>query len=271
MGGRFERDGKHDEEDLVGIKAALDRGITHIDTAEAYADGHCEELVGQAIKGHDRSKLVITTKVSAWNQTYDGLLKACEASLKRLGLDYIDLYLLHRYPEQGIPIAETMKAMDRLVDKGLVKNIGVCNLTVNRFKKVQKHTQNKVVCNQVHYSLKCRESEVKGVIEYCQQNDVFIIAWGPLEKGALQDTPILEEMSKKYQKTPYQVALNWLISQPNVVTIPKTTHTDHLEENLSALGWSLSADDMKRLTKEFPNQQKVSDRVPLDYKAEVAP
>lgn len=271
MGGRWEPDYSNDEAEIKAIRSALDHGITHIDTAEGYGDGHCEELVGQAIKGHDRSKLIITTKVAGYHQTYDGVLKSCAGSLKRLGLDYIDLYLLHSFPDPGINVADTMKAMDRLVEEGLVKNIGACNLSVNRFQAVQAATNNKVVCNQVHYSLHQRESEAKGVIKFCQDNDIFITAWGPLEKGSLEQAALLQEMADKYQKTPYQVALNWLISQPSVVTIPKTTNVEHLEENLGCLGWQLSDEDMAKLTKDFPHQAEVSERVPLDYPAAAKP
>src|SRR6185295_20261611 len=138
-------------------------------------------------------------------------------SLKRLGTDYIDLYMLHRFPNPGIDIADTMQAMDRLVADGKVKNIGVCNLTVNRFKEAQKYTKNKIVCNQLHYSLECREIVDRGILQYCQDNDVLVVAWGPLSKGSLEKADILHEIAEKHQKTPYQVALNWLISQKNVV------------------------------------------------------
>lgn len=271
MGGRLDSDESNDEADMAAIKTAIEKGITHIDTAEAYGEGHAEELIGQAIKGHDRSKLILTTKVSAWNQGYDDLLRSCDGSLGRLKTDYIDLYLLHRYPEQGIPIKQTMRAMDKLISDGLVKNIGVCNMTVHRFEDAQKHTKNKLVCNQVHYSLEVREVQINGIITDAQENDYFVVAWGPLSKGSLANAPILVEMAKKYKKTPYQVALNWLIIQPNVVTIPKTTHIEHLEENLGALGWEISKEDKERLTKEFPNQQSVSDRVPLDYPGDIEP
>lgn len=270
MGGRGEADDSKDEAEITAIKAALDHGITHIDTAESYGAGHSEELVGQAIQGYDRSKLFIASKVSAQNQGYDDLLRACEASLQRLGTDYIDLYMPHRFPEPGIDIKDTMRALDRLKDEGTIKNIGFCNLTINRFEEAQKHTQNQIVCNQLEYSLQFREAERRGIIEYSQQNDVFVVAWGPLHKGAIDQGGILEEMARKYGKTPYQIAINWLITQPNIVTIPKTTQLQHLEENLGALGWELSAEDVARLTKEFPDQQAVSTRVPLDYAADVA-
>jgi diketogulonate reductase-like aldo/keto reductase len=271
MGGRETADNSNDAQEVEAIVSALDQGITHIDTAESYGAGHSEELIGQAIKGRDRRKLLITSKVSAWHQGYNDLLQSCEASLKRLDTDYLDLYLLHRYPEPGIPIAETMRALDYLVEQGLVKNIGVCNMTVNRFQEAQKHTANKLVCNQLHHSLQVREAEQLGVIDFCQQNDVLITAWGPLEKGALDDGGILQTIAEKYDKTPYQVAINWLINQPNVVTIPKTTNLEHLKENLGALGWGLSPEDEKKLAEEFPNQQSKSARVPLDYPADINP
>lgn len=271
MGGRTEPDHTNDEKEIAGIRAAVEYGVTHIDTAEIYGGGHCEELVRQGIEGYDRSKLIITTKVlPGMDGGYDGVLRACEASLTRLGMDYLDLYLLHRFPHPGTPIKEVMRAMDRLVDEGMVKDIGVCNLSVNRFNEVQKHTANKVVCNQVHYSLEMRESEARGVVEYCQQNDVLLTAWGPLEKGTLAQNELLQELAEKYNKTQYQIALNWVMAQPNVVTIPKTTSVEHLEENLGALGWEMDSEDLDRLSNDFPDQKTRSERVALDYEADVA-
>lgn len=270
MGGRWEADNSNDSNEIKAIQNAIDRGVRHIDTAESYGAGHAEELLGQAIKGYDRSQLIIASKVSAQNQGYSALITSCEASLKRLNTDYVDLYMLHRYPEAGIDIKETMKAMDYLVESGKVKNIGVCNMSVNRLMEAQRHTKNPIVCNQVHYSLACREIIQRGVLDYCQKNDIAVVAWGPLQKGTLESAEILRELAKKYQKTPYQVALNWLMSQPAVVTIPKTTSLSHLEENLDAIGWSMSEEDMDDLTRNFPGQYFASDRVPLDYAADIA-
>lgn len=256
-----------DDDDLKAISGALGRGITHIDTAEMYANGGAERLVGRAIRGRDRSKLIITTKVlSGMAGGYDGVMRAAEASLQRLGTDYIDLYLLHRSPMHST--ADVMRALDRLVEQGMVKNIGVSNFTVNRFEAAQKLTANKLVCNQVHYSLQMREPEAKGLTKHAKQNDYLITAWGPLEKGLLEQGDMLQKLASKYGKTPYQAALNWIIAQPNVVTIPKTTSLEHLDENLGALDWEMSAEDMEQLSHDFPNQQTASHRVPLDYPAE---
>lgn len=271
MGGRWEIDTNNDAKEIEAIRAALDAGITHIDTAESYGNGHAEELLGEAIKGYDRSNLIIATKVSAWNQAYDNLRRSFESSLERIGTDYVDLYLLHRYPETDLPIAETMKAMDKLVQERLVRYIGVCNVTPNRFREAQRHTRNKLVCNQVHYNVQHREVEDKNVVQFCQDNDVMLVAWRPLQKGSLLDKPILQQMANRYGKTPAQIAINWLILQDHVVTLSKTSNINHLKENLGAIGWTMDTEDIEKIRREFPDQKLVSDAVPLDYAADIGP
>lgn len=270
IGGAFEPDTSLDNEWLKAIHDAIDKGVTHFDTAEAYGGGHSEELLGQAIRGVDRGKLFIASKVSAWNQTYDGVLRACEASLKRLGTDYVDLYMLHTFPEPGIDIKDTMHAMSRLVDEGLIKNIGVSNMTNHRFDVAQAATPYKIVCNQLHYNVKFREVEHRNILGHSQKNDVVIVAWKPVQRGELPEADILDELAKKYGKTWRQIAINWLISQDNVVTICKTTLLDHLKENLGALDWTLESEDVDRIRKEFPNQEIIGNW-PLDYAASEEP
>lgn len=259
MGGKREHDLDNDDEaDIKAIQAAIDEGITHIDTAEKYADGYSETLVGKAIQGYDRSKLFLVSKVSDKHLRYDDVLAAAEDSLQRLQTNYLDLYLIHS-PDPEVPIQETMKALDVLKERGLIKNIGVSNFTVERFEEAQSFTQNKIVANQLHLNLRYREAERKGLLEYCQKNDVMFIAWRPLQKGILLDAPMLQLLAKKYHKTPAQIALNWLISQDNIVTISKTRDIDHLKENLGALGWAMEAEDINKLSKDFPEQENLSD------------
>lgn len=265
MGGRFETDSSEDTRDIAAIKAALDAGITHIDTAESYGDGHAEELLCQAMHGYDRAKLFIATKVSNEHQGYEGVRSAVSKSLKRLGTNYIDLYMLHRYPMPGLSIVDTMRAMDELVDEGVVKYIGVCNFTPDMFDEAQKHSKHKLVCNQVHYNVQYREIEDKKILDYCQKNDVMLVAWRPIQKGVLPESDLLNDIAKKYEKTPIQVAINWLISQENVVTISKTSNPAHLKENLGAIGWELDVADIEKIRAEFPDQKLLSDAVPLEY------
>lgn len=262
MGGKAKRGiPRDDEADIKAIKAAIDLGISHIDTAEIYNDEgvvYAEDLIGQAIQGYNRSQLFLVSKVS-YDFSYRGILEAIEGSLKRLGTDYLDLYLIHRHENQ-YPLADSMRAMDELVAKGLVRNIGVSNFLPEVLAEAQQLTKHKIVCNQVHYNLAYREAEVKGLVKYCQDNDIFLVAWSPLERGFLTDDPppVLKQMCKKYAKTPAQIALNWLISQNHVLAIAKTRSIEHLKDNLGAVGWEMTSDDIQSLREEFPDQQTTS-------------
>jgi diketogulonate reductase-like aldo/keto reductase len=265
MGGRLERNPANDDvADMQSIRAAIELGVTHIDTAEQYAAGYTEELLGKALIGYDRSKLFIISKVMATNMRYEDVLAACDGSLRRVGTDYFDMYLLHRYVPE-VPMEETMRAMDKLLAEGMIRNIGVANYGVEAFKKAQEATKNKIVYNQVHYNLEVRAPERTKLLEYCQENDVLLAAWRPVQKGALLANPpqILLDVAEKYQKTPAQVAINWLLSQKNVITLAKTSNVEHLRENLGAIGWEMEQGDIERLRLEYPNQKDSSDAVPL--------
>jgi diketogulonate reductase-like aldo/keto reductase len=265
MGGRDERDLANDDQaDIKAIIEAINLGITHIDTAEIYADGYAEKLVGQAIRNFDHSKLFIVSKVKATHLNYQAALTAGKQSLKRIGIKYLDLLLMHQYPGDKF-LAESVRAFDELVGLGLVRNIGVSNFTKEHLAAAQALTKNKIVCNQVHYNLRYREPEVTGLLKYCQDNDVLLVAWRPVGKGELVKNvpPVLKMICEKYKKTPAQVAINWLFSQPNVITLAKSRSLDHLKENLGAIGWQLSLEDIELLRREYPNQQPVSNIVPL--------
>ncbi len=254
MGGRREADFSNDAQEIEAIKAAIAAGITHIDTAEMYGAGHSEELIGAAIKGVDRKKLFLTSK--AWNpHEYENIIKACKGSLKRLGTKYLDLYLLHYFSKEH-PLKDAIRALDTLASEGLVKHIGVSNFTKEHLKEAQSYTKHKLVCNQVYYNLGAREPESTGLLKYCEKNDVLLVAYRPVEQGKLLEgvPKVMEELCIKYEKTPAQVAINWLTSQQNVVAIFKTSNPAHLKENLGAVGWHLSEEDVERLRKEYPRE-----------------
>lgn len=266
MGGGKTRDWQNDDKaDIAAIKKAIDMGITHIDTAESYAEGHTDEIVADAIKGYDRSKLFIASKVKKENLRYNDVIKSLKANLERLKTDYLDLYLIHAPAADNIPIEETMKALNDLKDQGLIRNIGVSNFSIKRFEEAQSVSKNKIVVNQLHYNLLIRENEKNGLLEHCQKYDVIFMAWRPVQRGILsqENIPVIKEMMDKYHKTATQIAINWLISQPDVVTISKMRNPDHIEENLGALGWQMEKSDIEKLRNEFPGQQTVSDAVPL--------
>lgn len=247
--------------EIKAVQDAIEQGVTHIDTAELYADGNAEKIIGQAIKNYDRKKLFLVSKVFGNHLSHDNLIDSANKSLERLQAEYLDLYLLHRYNPQ-VPLQETMSAMDYLVDKGLIKNIGISNYNVNQTIQARKNSKYPVVANQLHLNLKIRESEKKGLLDYCQNEDMMLIAWRPLQ-GLSFDETILLEFAKKYNKTPRQIAINWLIAQKNVVTLSKTKSPEHLKENLGALDFSMENADVKKLSKDFPNQEIISNVVPL--------
>lgn len=265
LGGTKIRNPNNDDAaDIQGVKNAIDAGITLIDTAENYAEGQAERIVGAAIKDYDRKELFLTSKVDKSHLHYDDLMNACEKSLERLGTDYLDLYLIHA-PNDEVPLEETMRAMDTLVEKGLVKNLGVSNFKTKRFIEAQKLTKNKIVTNQVYYNLINREPETDGLLEYCQKNDVILTAYRPIDKGSLLHDvpPIVEEIANKYSKTLAQIMLNWLISQDKVITIPKMTKPEHIKDNLGAVDWLMEKEDIEKLRKEFPNQIARPESLPL--------
>lgn len=266
IGGKLKRSiPRDDESDIKAIQAAIRLGITHIDTAEAYNDNceiFAETLIGKAIAKLDRSKLFLVSKVS-FDFSYDGILKAAEESLKRLQVNYLDLYLLHHH-ETSVPLKTQMKALDRLVREGLVRSIGVSNFLPSTLQEGQSLASNKIVCNQVQYNLIFREPESSGLLEYCQNNDIFLVAWRPIG-NVLSTTPcpVLKTVALKYNKTIPQISINWLISQDYVVTIFKARGLEHIKENLGALGWNLDKEDIELLRKDFPNQQFISNPAPL--------
>ncbi len=258
MGGGMVKNTINDEGDITAIRFAIELGMTHIDTAEMYGDGHCEELVGIAIKDFDRENLFITTKVLPEHLRYKDVISAAQRSLSRLETNYIDLYLIH-WPNPGIPLEETMRAMDYLVEQKITRFIGVSNFGIRDIKESQKYSKNKIVANQIEYNLLVRNrgsltnSMESDINPYCYENDILIIAYEPLAKGKLikQKYRILDEIASKYNKTQAQIALNWLISQMNVITIPKSSNLEHIEENLGALGWRMKEEDINKLSNKF--------------------
>lgn len=262
LGGVSERDPENDDaRDITVIRRALDAGLTHIDTAEMYAGGHAEELVGEAIRGVERSRLFLTGKVWKSHLGGDGPLRAAEASLRRLGVDAFDLYLVHQVNPE-IPLKETIRAMNRLQREGLARNIGVSNFSLDRLKQAQALSEVPIVANQLHYNLQVREIELSGLLDFCQETGVMVIAWRPL-RGVDCSVPLLTELAARYGHTPRQLALNWLISQPGVVTIVKASDPLHLAENVGAVGWRMAEEDVERLRREYPDRRAVSEAVPL--------
>ena len=236
-------DSSQDGESLQVLRSAIELGYTHIDTAEMYGDGHTEELVGKAIREFNREDLFITSKI--WQVTLDhtDTMRALEGSLRRLGTDYLDLYLIHR-PNRNIPLGETFRSLNKAVMQGKVKHLGVSNFDLAQLKNAQHLADTPLATNQVPYNLHDRRYRTNGVLQYCQDENILLTAYSPLERGYLLDDPTIEDLAEKYSCTPAQVALSWLISQQNVIALPMSTKRTHLQENLGALDVQISEGDL---------------------------
>jgi diketogulonate reductase-like aldo/keto reductase len=252
MGGKETPDKRLDEDTVIAIRLAVELGLTHIDTAEYYGAGHAEELVGEAIDGMNRGKLFITSKVWHTHLHRDDLLASMRASLKRLRLDYVDLYLVH-WPNPDTPLRETMAAMEECVKEGYTRFIGVSNFSAQLMVEAQGYLRdNRLVANQVQYSLMDQKPRME-LLPACRKMGVSLVAYRPLERGALIETPnkVMDEIAEARGKTRVEVALNWLISQEGVFTIPKSTNPLHIMEFMGALGWRLTTDEWSRLAESF--------------------
>ncbi|MDG6899036.1 MAG: aldo/keto reductase [Nitrososphaerota archaeon] len=214
------------------LRRGVELGLNLIDTAEMYAHGRSEEVVADAVKGI-RKDVFIASKVSPENLRRDDLVKACRASLSRLGTSYIDLYQVH-WPNPKISIKETMTAMESLVEKGAIRFIGVSNFSVAQTKEASEAlSKNELVSNQVEYSLSNRRVE-KDVLPYCVKEGISLIAYSPLARGNVI-VSVPDAIIRKYNMTPAQVMLNWVTRDEHTLAIPKAANISHLEENASSV------------------------------------
>lgn len=234
------------EDSVKAIKASIESGSNFVDTAEAYKN---EQMVGQAIRDYD--DIFLATKVWPTHFRPEKVIRACEQSLERLGRKYIDLYQLH-WPNPKVRIAETMKAMEKLVDEGKIRHIGVSNFSVEQLAAAQNALKKyDVVSNQVEYSILAREYE-KDLLPYCQKNGITLIAYSPLGHGKFfrqnnSAMTTIKNLSEKYNKTPAQIALNYLILKDNVTAIPKAGSIEHVKQNIDATNFQMSKEDVSEL------------------------
>jgi diketogulonate reductase-like aldo/keto reductase len=245
IGGGETADLSNDESCIKALKKAFELGYRLIDTAENYGAGHTEELVGKALKTFKRDDFFITSKVEPNHLRYGDVIKACEGSLRRLQVKCIDLYLIH-WPNPQIPIKETVNALEKLVEDGKIKYIGASNFSVEELRGAMDcASKHEIVANQVRYSLVDRRPE-EDLLAFAKKNDIRIIAYTPLEKGHIR-APLLNDLSSKYGKTENQIALNYLICK-EAIPIPKAVREEHMIENLGAVGWRLSSEDVEKLS-----------------------
>ena len=237
--------------DSATIWRALELGAFLIDSAESY---DTERFVGQAVTGN-RDAYFLATKVSPIHFRYEDVLKAAERSLKALGTDVIDLYQLH-WPNYEVPIEETMRAIDRLVSQGKVRHVGVSNFSTDLLREAEAALgEGRIVENQIKFSLLDHEFADE-VIPYCSERRITVFAYSSLEQGEFElrvtERPqlgeVLDRIGGELGKTRAQLLLNWVICEPNVITIPMTNRVERVDENCGASGWRLSPEQREAMT-----------------------
>ena len=250
IGGDSYPDPKRDPVSLTALLTALEVGYTHFDTAEVYADGHSEELLGRAIRETNtkRESLFITTKVDPAHLQYEQVLRSCEKSLSRLKTDYLDLYLIHWPPRMSLHLDDAFRGLNQLVREGKVKHLGVSNFNVKLLKQAQSLSETPIITDQVPYRLPDRSYVKNGILEYCQKNDILLTAYSPVKFRNLPVNKTLQAIADTHAATSFQIALAWLVAQPRVITIPMSLNPQHIKENFEAAEIELSKEEFETLT-----------------------
>jgi diketogulonate reductase-like aldo/keto reductase len=238
----------HRAAEIAAIQAGIDHGMTLIDTAEMYADGEAERVVGEAIRS-SRERVFLVSKAYPQNASHARLPLACEASLKRLGTDRLDLYLLHW--RGRVPLAETVEAMTRLVEAGKILRWGVSNLDTDDMEELVEAGGAACATDQILYNLVRRGPEID-LIPWLDRRSIPVMAYSPVERGRLIGAPPLAAVADKHGVSPTQVALAWAIRTPGVIAIPKASSVAHVVENAQAGDLLLDAEDLAALDRAFP-------------------
>ena len=257
IGGFFEPTASPDEvsKALDGLTLSIEKGLRHIETAEVYAQGETERIIGRVIKHFDREDLIITSKVLHTNLSHSAVLKSVDGILTRLGTDYLDLCMVHG-PNDKIPLAETLAALLELKHRGAIRHIGLSNFNVSRLREAETLAPGEIEVASSHYNLHHQEVASKEIARYCQENGKLFLAWRPLEKGTMLSSPgmIVEEIAERHCSTIGQVMLSWLTSQPQIVTVVKALSPNHIEENIGAAHLQLTPEELSLLEESFPNR-----------------
>jgi diketogulonate reductase-like aldo/keto reductase len=249
--------GARADEAKRALRRGIELGMVHVDSAEMYGDGAAEQLVGEAIAGLPREQLFLVSKVLPSNATYAGTIRACEASLKRMRVDYLDCYLLHW--RGSVPLRETMRALEQLVRDGKIRALGVSNFEVADLEEARAALETeRIACNQVLYHLGERTVE-RHEMPYCEEHGIAVVGYTPFGRGDWADRPgarVLGEIARKCGATPHQVILAFLTRQPINFVIPKSSTAEHVEENAGAGALRLDEAEIAAVDEAFPVRRR---------------
>ncbi|MGC9347563.1 MAG: aldo/keto reductase [Anaerolineae bacterium] len=223
------------------VQTALEMGYNHIDTADAYGN---HRAIGRALQDFDPEEIFITSKIPRSDLRRDDVLSMCDRALSELGVDYLDLLLIH-WPNPRIPLSETLPAMAELVEQGKVRSIGVSNFSIQHLEEALRVTEVPITVNQVKYHPYHNQQEL---LDYCRDHDIVITAYSPFGTGRLIDDPSLKRIAQDYDKTVPQVILRWLVAK-DLVVIPKSSDPDHIADNMDIFGWELAQEDFETIDK----------------------
>lgn len=239
------------KQEVEALRFGIEYGARLIDSAEMYGEGEAEKIIAQAMQGY-RDKVYLVSKFYPHHARKNDVIKACERSLKRLNTDHLDLYLLHWMG--SVPFAETLEALYLLQEQGKIADYGVSNLDIDEFTAFcQADVKGECATNQVLYNLAQREPEW-AVLPFCQQRNISLMAYCPLDQGYLTQDALLEDIAMRYDATPAQISLAWLLAK-GVVAIPKSSQIARVKENLDAAAICLTEEDLSLLDTRFPAPQ----------------
>ena len=251
--------GLDDEQTATSVRTALEAGYTHIDTAEGY---HNEAVIGDVLAEYDHEDVFLTSKVLPKNLDYESLIRSCESSLERLGTDYLDLYLIH-WPNPAISLRESLQAMARLHDRGLVRNVGVSNFSAYQLSCAHHITDVPIAVNQIEFHPWFQRP---ALVDYCRESDTVIEAAAPFGRADVFDDEVVRELAETYEKSPAQVTLRWMLDR-GMVALPRSATPEHVRANAD-LDWSLDETDCRRLD-ERDRDRPVYDTPTRDWAREV--
>mgnify|MGYP002761171232 FL=1 len=227
-----------DDQTAECVRTALDAGYTHIDTAEGYRN---EAIIGDVLAEYDRDDIFLTSKVLPKHLDYESVIASCEASLEQLGVDSLDLYLIH-WPNPAISLRETLQAMERLHDRGLVRNVGVSNFSAYQLSCAHHVSSVPIAVNQIEFHPWFQRPDL---IEYCHESGTVVEAAAPLARADVFDDEVVQELAETYDRSPAQVILRWVLDR-DIVALPRSSSPDHVRAD-AALDFALDDGDRRRL------------------------